>query len=80
MTKDMIERVRSEVKGNWYVPEMRQGVLWCDASHVTTGREEVEDVWLRKRRNYGHVNIVELDAALKGINLALNWCLQIVKP
>ena len=34
----------------------------------------VEDVcWLQKQKDVMHVNLVELDAVLKGINLAVEW-------
>ena len=34
----------------------------------------VEDAaWLRKPLDVGHINVAELDAVLKGVNLALKW-------
>ena len=36
-----------------------------------------EDVtWLRKKNDYNHINVAELDAVLKGINLAIKWGLR----
>ena len=36
-----------------------------------------EDVtWLREKNNYNHINVAELDAVLKGINLAIKWGLR----
>ncbi|KAG1682630.1 Gamma-aminobutyric acid type B receptor subunit 1 [Nymphon striatum] len=41
---------------------------------------EVEDsAWLRKRDDCGHINVAELDAVLKGINLALKWRLRVIE-
>ena len=35
---------------------------------------EVEDAaWLRKNDDFGHINVAELDAVLKGVNLGLKW-------
>ena len=40
----------------------------------------VEDAtWLRKKIDYNHINVVELDAILKGINLAIKWGLRKIK-
>lgn len=33
-------------------------------------------VWLRKKCNYNHINVAELDATIKGINLTLKWGLK----
>ena len=30
-------------------------------------------VWLRKKKNNTHINFVELEAVVKGVNLALKW-------
>ena len=41
---------------------------------------EVEDAtWLRKKEDFGHIKVAELDAVLKGVNLALKWGLQEIK-
>ena len=88
MMKDIVERVHREdpVKGRWYAPKSDMGVMWCDASSIATGvmleidGVEVEDAaWLRKKGDYGHINVAELDAVLKGINLALKWDLKEVE-
>ena len=37
----------------------------------------VEDAaWLRKKDDYNHINVAELEALLKGINMALKWGLR----
>ena len=55
----------------------------CDASSIATGMVVetgslvVEDsTWLRKKNDYNHINVAELDAVLKGINLAIKWGLR----
>lgn len=85
MIRDVLERVNREdpVKGRWQAPRTTKGVVWCDASSIATGvvlemdGVDVEDAaWLRKKGDHGHINVAELDAVLKGVNLALKWGLQ----
>ena len=33
-------------------------------------------MWLRKKDDYGHINIAELEAVVRGVNLALKWGLR----
>lgn len=88
MMKEIVERVRREdpVRGRWYAPKSETGVVWCDASSIATGvmleidDTEVEDAaWLRKKGDFGHINVAELDAVLKGVNLAVKWDLREVE-
>ena len=51
--------------------------VWCDASSLATGvaleldGKRIEDsCWLRKEDDSAHINVAELEAVLKGINLA----------
>ena len=69
--REIRERLRTEdpVKGDWTVPNSSRGTVWCDASSLAVAAilevegVEVEDrAWLRKNNDYGHINIVELDA------------------
>ncbi|XP_076045835.1 uncharacterized protein LOC143028080 [Oratosquilla oratoria] len=60
--------------------KLGRGVVWCDASSIATGAVleiggvVVEDgTWQRKKDDYHHINVSELDAAIKGVNLALKW-------
>ena len=85
MVEEMLGTVKGEdpVKGRWNVQRTEEGVVWCDASSIATGvvleigGSEVEDAtWLRKRDDCGHINVAELDAVLKGLNLALKWGLR----
>ena len=59
------------------------GKVWCDASSIALGviiqiaGTTVEDAaWLRKRDDFNHINVAELEAAIKGINLAIKWGLN----
>ena len=68
------------VKGKWLVPEDGIVKIWTDASNVALGVAVtvngvvVEDAaWLRKEKDSSHINLSELDAAIKGINMALKW-------
>ena len=40
------------------------------------GLVAVDATWLRKINGYNHINVAELDAVLKGINLAIKWGLR----
>ena len=58
-------------------------VVWCHASNIAKGVVlEIDNVevevatWLRKKDDFGHINIAELDVVLKDVNLALKWGLQ----
>ena len=64
----------------------RQGLVWCDASSigigvvVEIGSRVVEDAaWLRKADDFSHINLAEMEAVLKGINLAVKWGLTEIK-
>ena len=57
----------------------------CDASGLAVGvvlavnGTTVEDAaWLRKRDDHNHINVAELEAVLKGVNLTLKWGFTIV--
>ena len=83
MIREVLERVRREdpVRGRWTVPESASSaVVWCDSSSLAMGvllevaDSGVEDAsWLRKKGDFNHINVAELEAILKGINLALKW-------
>ena len=58
-------------------------MVWCDASSIATGVVVeigglvAEDAtWLRNKNDYNHINMAELNAVLKGINLAIKWELR----
>ena len=55
------------------MPKGSVGVVWCDASIIATGvlleigGVVAEDAaWLRKKGDYGHINITELEAVVRG--------------
>ena len=81
MLSDTIARVRQSdpVRGDWCVSG-REFTVWVDASSLAIGvaleanGAVVEDAcWLRPTNDPQHINLAELDATLKGINLALQW-------
>ena len=54
--------------------------VWIDASFMATGvvvesgESHIEDAcWLRPAREDKYINLVKLDAMLRGINLTLQW-------
>ena len=68
------------------MPELKHGVVWTDASQIAIGvvleinGKAVEDAaWLRKKDDYSHINVAELEAVLKGVNLAIKWGLNSVE-
>ena len=75
------------VKEEWNIRRSQEGVIWCDASSLALGAlleigggVTAEDAaWLRKKDDSAHINVAELDATKKGINLALKWGLQAVE-
>ena len=78
--REMTEEVKRNdpVKGRWDVASEAVKV-WVDASSIAMGAviemngNVVEDAcWLRKEVA-GHINMAELDALIKGLNLALAW-------
>ena len=82
MMKDVLTHVSSEdpVKGKLYVPKSGKGTVWCDASNIGLGAllevdgYAIEDTaWLRKSSDFDHINVAELEAVMKGMNMALRW-------
>ena len=62
---------------------MKTGMVWCDASSIGTGIVvEIggliaeDSARLRKMDDYDNINVAELEAVLKRINLALKWVLR----
>lgn len=82
MITDIVQRVREEdpVRGEWKVGQSTSGTVWCDASDLCEGvlleidGVAVEDAaWLRKSDDFHHINVAELNAVLKGVNLGVKW-------
>ena len=81
---DLAQRLTTDdpVRGVWQGPSGSEDpcVVWCDASDIAYGAaleykgSIVEDCcWLRKIDDKHHINLSELDAAVEGINLAVQW-------
>ena len=78
--EEIVKRVREEdpARGRWDVKD-EDITVWTDASALAMGvvvevnGDVVEDgSWLR-RDDGVHINMAELDAALKGVNMAILW-------
>ncbi|XP_065645706.1 uncharacterized protein LOC136076160 [Hydra vulgaris] len=68
--------------GDWAVCG-DEGKVWVDASSlaigalIQVGETTVEDAtWLRKETSDIHINMAELDAVIRGMNMALMWKLK----
>ena len=88
MINEVIDRVKYDdpVRGTWCVPNLKCGVVWCDASKIAIGvmlevdGKVAEDAaWLRKQDDFNHINVAELEAVLKGVNLAIRWGLLAIE-
>lgn len=82
---ETVERVKKSdpVHGGWSVATTSKAKVWCDASSLAIGVAlEIDGViaedmaWLRKKNDNSHINVAELDAILKGMNLAIRWGLD----
>lgn len=87
LVDELMVRVSKEdpVQGEWCVSNSREGQIWCDASSLATGvvvridQVVVEDAcWLRKESESDHINLSELEAVIKGVNMAIKWRLNSV--
>ena len=86
MVEEMVQRVEDAdpARGRWDV-NGEEATVWVDASSLALGAAVeiggaiVEDAsWLR-RDECMHINMAELDAALKGINLAIPWKVKVIR-
>ena len=80
LMREVLGRVARDdpVRGVWNVQDTGNATVWCDASSLAigcclqVGEQVVEDcAWLRK--DSAHINVAELEAAIKGVSLALKW-------
>ncbi|KFD46110.1 hypothetical protein M513_13005 [Trichuris suis] len=76
--------VRDPARGRWDVSG-KEARVWVDASSLAVGvalevgGSIVEDAaWLR-RDEACHINMAELDAVIKGLNLALSWQMNVIE-
>lgn len=81
---DLWSRVQLDdpAKGAWEATTSTRVKVWCDASSLAVGvcLEDVEHThviedacWMRHASDVSHINLAELEAVLKGVNLALKW-------
>uniref|UniRef100_A0A5S6Q5M4 Integrase catalytic domain-containing protein n=1 Tax=Trichuris muris TaxID=70415 RepID=A0A5S6Q5M4_TRIMR len=86
LLQEISARVKKEdpVRGRWDVPGNRARI-WADASSIALGvvlevnGYTVENAaWLR-RDDARHINMVELDAVIKGLNIALSRDMKIIE-
>ena len=81
MMKETMACVHNDdpARGDWCVDGEEMNV-WVDASMLAIGvvlannNATIEDAcWLRPTNDAAHINLAELDAVIKGVNLALQW-------
>ena len=81
---EVVSRLATDdpVAGVWQARSSEESMwtVWCDASDVATGvvlensSGVVEDrCWLRKEDDKRHINVMELEAIIKGLSLASDW-------
>ena len=82
MLTDLLKRIeiRDPVGAHWHIQSGGSGVVWCDASDVALGvvleiggRIAEDAAWLRKANDTAHINLVELDAVVKAVSMAIQW-------
>jgi transposase InsO family protein len=82
LLKHIVRRLEREdpVCGRWKVNPNSPINLWVDASSLALGalveidEDVVEDAaWLRPSDDTAHINRSELEAVIKGLNLAIKW-------
>ena len=80
IVSETLQRVKASdpARGRWDVTGS-EATVWVDASSIALGAvlevsgEVIEDVsWLRKSTD-SHINLAELDAVVRGVNLAVAW-------
>ena len=86
--KEVVERSKEvdPVAGAWSVEPRGSWSLWCDASKIALGvslendGRVVEDgAWLRSVDDGSHINLAELNAVVKGVNMAVKWGVKSLK-
>jgi len=80
--KEVVKKVEEDDPARewWCVDISKPVVVWCDASDQAIGallqvnNEIIEDACsLRKKDDYHHINLAELNAVVKGVKLAVEW-------
>ena len=86
LLEEVVKEIRKNdpVRGRWDASSEKARV-WVDASSIALGvaveinGSVVEDAsWMRKEES-SHINMAELDAVIKGLNLALAWSVKKVE-
>ena len=74
------------VGGVWKAPSNGVTKVWCNASSIASGvclevdgRIVEGGSWLMKVDGGAHINLAELDAVIRGINLVISWKLKIIE-
>ena len=82
LLRDLLIKLQYDdpVGGVWYASPNGKVEVWCDASSIAYGvslyvdDNLIEDAaWLRKSTDHAHINVSELEAVIRGINLAIKW-------
>ena len=82
LAAELVHRAQSNdpVRGRWQVNPHGDVTVWTDASSLAMGVViQVDDAivedssWLRKKSDSLHINVAELEAVGRGINLAVQW-------
>ena len=82
LLEKILSRLREEdpVKGVWSVDENGEVEVYTDASDLAKGislwvnGKEIEDAaWIRKKDDVTHINVAELEALIKGVEMAIEW-------
>ena len=85
MMQESVQKVREKdpAAGRWNVDD-GEATVWTDASSLALGvvvivdSQAVEDAcWLRSDDS-SHINMAELDALTKGLNMAITWDMRTV--
>ena len=74
------------VGGIWAAEDGATATVYCDASSIAigvaleSGGSTIEDAsWLRKPNDASHINLAELEAVIRGLNLVIAWDFKKVK-
>ena len=82
LATELLSRAQQQdpVRGRWAVNPRGRITVWTDASSLAIGvaievdGDIVEDAsWLRKKSDHLHINVAELEALGRGINMAIAW-------
>ena len=89
--KECLRKIKSRlevddpVKGQWVVDSDAPLTVWADASSLAIGvvlqvnGQVIEDAsWLRPKNDTAHINKSELEAVIRGLNLAVQWCYKTI--